>query len=52
MRSLVLPFLCVGVGGVPLDELAGVDEEAWRPRRTTADIALGSSTRHDLIIHK
>jgi hypothetical protein len=52
MRSLVLPFLRSGAGGVPLDELAGVDEEAWRPRRTTADIALGSSTRHDLIIYK
>ena len=31
MRSLVLPFLCVGADGVSLDELAGVDEEAWRP---------------------
>jgi hypothetical protein len=45
-------LVCVGAGGVPLDELAGVDEEAWRPRRTTADIALGSWTRHDLIIYK
>jgi hypothetical protein len=32
-------LVCVGAGDVPLDELAGVDEEAWRPRRTTADIA-------------
>ena len=45
-------LVCVDAGGVPLDELAGVDEEAWRPRRTTADIALGSTTRHDLIIYR
>jgi hypothetical protein len=24
-------LVCVGAGGVPLDQLAGVDEEAWRP---------------------
>jgi hypothetical protein len=37
---------------VSLDELAGVDEEAWRPRRATADIALKFATLHDLIAHK
>jgi hypothetical protein len=40
MHSLLLPFLCVGAGGASLDELAGVDGEVWRPRRTIADIAL------------
>jgi hypothetical protein len=33
-------FLICRCWCVSLDELAGGDEEVWRPRRTTADIAL------------
>jgi len=46
MRSLLLPFLCVGAGGVSLDELAGVDEEAGAPAVPPPTSSGSSSIRY------